>query len=113
MGILVAAALFAIPATAASWRGLGWRSLICVALLLAGFLAATGGRLSLQVESGDANIGVGIVLYYGLTTLVSGLVARALSLAARGLGHARPWSLWIEALFFFGFPYLVRSWLDA
>lgn len=106
-GWLLPLALFALPVTARSWRGLAWRGLIAALVTLGAFLLVTGGRLSLQVPGGDANIGAGIVLYYALTTFVSGLIARALSLAARRFGHHRPWSLWIEALFFFGFPALV------
>lgn len=104
--------LFAIPVTARDWRGLFWRGVVSALLTLGAVLWATGGRLSLQVEGGDANIGAGIVLYYALTTLLGGLVARTLSLGARRLGHHRPWSLWIEVLFFLGFPVLVR-WAAA
>lgn len=105
----LSAVLFAIPVTAGSWRALGWRALICAALTLGAFLWSTGGRLSLQVEGGDANIGAGIVIYFAITTLGSGLLARTASLGAHRLGHPRPWSLWIEAVFFFGFAYVVMG----
>lgn len=104
---VISLALFALPASARSWRGLAWRGVIAALLTLGAFLWVTGGRLSLTVPGGDADIGAGIVLYFALTTFVSGLIARSLSLLARRLGHPRPWSLWIEALVFFGFPALL------
>ena len=106
---LVSLAFFALPASAPDWRGLAWRTALGAAITLALFLWVTGGRLSLTVPGGDADIGAGIVLYFALTTFVSGVAARALSLMARRFGHPRPWSLWIEALFFFGSGPLLLS----
>ena len=101
--------LFALPVTASSWRGLGWRAAIAAALVLGAFGLVTEGRFSLQVPGGDANIGAGIVLFYAILWVPSGFIARIISLTARRLGHARPWSLWIEALLFFGWPALMRA----
>jgi hypothetical protein len=96
---------FAIIATATGWRSLLWRILIALALILAAFGYVTNWRFSLVVPGGDADIGAGIVLYYGLTALAAALLARILSLLARRLGHPRPWSLWIEVVGFFAFPF--------
>ena len=107
---LLSLALFALPASARSWRGLAWRGALALVLTLGAFLWVTGGRLSLTVPGGDADIGAGIVLYLALTTFAAGTVARSLSLLARRWGHHRPWSLWIEALFFLGVdPLLFRT----
>ena len=95
---------FAVIATATGWRSLLWRLLIAAGLILAAFGHVTGWRFSLVVPGGDADIGAGIVHYYGLTALAAALIARVLSLFARRLGHLRPWSLWIEAVCFFGLP---------
>jgi len=101
---LIRVALFALPVTASGWYGLAWRAAIAAALVLGTFLAATGGRFSLNVEAGDTNIGAAIVLVHAILWVPGGFVARILSLAARRAGHARPWSLWIELVFFFGWP---------
>ena len=113
MESLLSAILFAIPVTATSWRGLGWRAVIAAGLTLVAFGAVTEWRFSLQVEGGDANIGAGILIYYAVSIFGGGFAARILSLWARALGHPRPWSLWIEGAFFFGFPYLLRTWLGG
>ncbi len=97
-------AVFALVASASGWRSLLWRALIAVALILAAFGYVTDWRFSLVVPGGDADIGAGIVLYFGPMWLAAALVARAASLLARRLGHPRPWSLWIEALAFFALP---------
>jgi hypothetical protein len=95
---------FALIATATGWRSLLWRLLIAAALILAAFGYVTNWRFSLIVPGGDADIGAGIVLYYGLTTVAAALITRTISLITRRLGHPRPWSLWIEALGFFALP---------
>jgi hypothetical protein len=96
--------LFALIVSAPSWRGLQWRAAIGVLLLVAAFGWATEWRFSLVVPGGDANIGAGIVLFYGIMWLASGLISRTISLLARRFGHNRPRSLWIEGLGFFALP---------
>ena len=101
--------LYALSVTASNWRGLGWRAAIAAALVLGAFGLVTGGRFSLQVSGGDANIGAGIVLFYAILWVPGGFIARIMSLTARRFGHARPWSLWIETILFFGWPALMRT----
>ena len=96
--------LFALIVSAPSWRGLLWRTAIGVLLLVAAFGWVTEGRFSLVVPAGDADIGAGIVLFYGIMWLAVSLIARSISLLARRFGHGRPRSLWIEALGFFALP---------
>ena len=103
--------LFALPVTASSWRGLGWRALIAAVLVLVAFGLVTEWRFSLQVPGGDANIGAGIVLFYAILWVPAGFMARIMSLTARRFGHVRPWSLWIEVVLFFGWPAVVRAML--
>ncbi len=104
---LAGALLFLLPVSAGTWRGLAWRAAAGLALVAVAFGIVTGGRFSLVAEGGDADIGAGIVLVYSLPSLGGGVAARALSLAAAGLGHRRPWSLWIEVLFYFATPLLL------
>jgi len=96
--------LFALIVSAPSWRGLLWRGAVAVLLIAAAFGWVTDGRFSVVVPAGDADIGAGIVLFYGIMWLVSGLIVRAISLSARQFGHTRPWSLWIEGVGFFALP---------
>jgi hypothetical protein len=96
--------LFALIASAPGWRGLLWRTAIGAGLIATALGWATDWRFSLVVPGGDADIGAGIVLYFGIMWLVSGLVSRIVSLSARGIGHRRPWSLWIEGIGFFAGP---------
>lgn len=104
---LAEALLFLLPVSAASWRGLLWRGLAGLALVALAFGIVTQGSFSLVAAGGDANIGAGIVLFYAIQRLGGGVVARILSLAAAAAGHLRPWSLWIEVLFYFATPLLL------
>jgi len=96
--------IFGLIVSAPGWRGLAWRTALAVALVAAAFGWVTDGRFSVVVPGGDADIGAGIVLYFGIMWLATGLIARLISLLARGIGHDRPYSLWIEAVGFFGVP---------
>ncbi len=104
---LAEALLFLLPVSAGTWRGLMWRSLAGLALVVLAFGIVTQGRFSLVVAGGDADIGAGIVLFYAIQRLGGGIAARTVSLAAAAAGHRRPWSLWIEVLFYFGTPLLL------
>lgn len=104
---LAEALLFLLPVSAGTWRGLLWRTVAGLALVALAIGIVTGGRFSLVATGGDANIGAGIVLYYAVLRLGGGIAARVISLAAAAAGHGRPWSLWIEALFYLASPLLL------
>ena len=105
--------LFGLIVSAPGWRRLVWHAAAALALVVLAFGWATGWRFSLVAPGGDADIGAGIVLYYGIAGVAPALAARAVSLWARRLGHPRPWSLWIEALCFLGGPAAVEFLLVA
>ena len=69
--------LFALTISAPGWRGLLGRAAIGVLLIGAAFGWVTDWRFSVVVPGGDADIGAGIILFYGITWLASGLIARA------------------------------------
>ncbi|MEM8740313.1 MAG: hypothetical protein AAGE13_02360 [Pseudomonadota bacterium] len=81
---------FLLPVLARGWLWLGLLGLFALlptALLL---------LLSLT-QSDDMAQGFGVL--FAVTSALpalAGAAARALSLAARSIGHPRPWSLWIE-----------------
>lgn len=96
--------LFLVVVSARHWRGLALHTAAGLLLLGIAFGVVTEWRFSLVVPQGDANIGAGIVIFYGGAWLLAGLISRAASLAARRYGHERPRSLWIEAIGFFAVP---------
>jgi hypothetical protein len=103
--------LFLVVVSARHWRGLALHAAAGLVLLGIAFGYVTEWSFSLTVPQGDANIGAGIVLFYGGTSLLAGLISRIASLAARRFGHERPWSLWIEVLGFFAVPVILELML--
>jgi hypothetical protein len=96
--------LFLVVVSARHWRGLALHTAVGLLLIGIAFGWVTEWSFSLTVPQGDANIGAGIVLFFGGTWLVAGLISRIASLAARRFGHERPRSLWIEVLGYFAVP---------
>lgn len=84
--------MFAVPAMAAGWRSLAIRSGLVLAPLSLLLL------LSLASEDREAGYAI-MILVVLLVPPLLGTLAHALSLSADRLGHSRPKSLWIEALF--------------
>jgi hypothetical protein len=96
--------LFLVVVSARHWRGLALHAAAALLLVGIAFGFVTGWRFSLTVRQGDADIGAGIVLFYGGTALLAGLISRVASLTAERFGHGRPRSLWIEVVGFFAVP---------
>ena len=79
----------ALPMLAKSWSGLAKLALVAVvpAIIL---------LVTVSLESSDYAI---VAAAISVAPAILGTLARSLSLAARSLGHQRPYSLWIEAVF--------------
>jgi hypothetical protein len=94
--VLAVAAIFLFPVVAGSWGQLLGLGLVAL-LPAAGFLVHAASRTD-TVEQGFA---IAFAVMAAVPAL-GGIATRAASLTARGRGHSRPASLWIEVLGFVG-----------